>query len=144
MLLAMASPIAPWVPRPVRGLLGPLGVSAGGMARQQAFMEVIAENIANAETLRTADGGPYRRQVMVARQDPVSGRVVMERQADQADGRLVYDPGHPEADASGYVRYPNVDLATETVDLLLARRMHEANATAFQAAKAMLRRALEL
>jgi flagellar basal-body rod protein FlgC len=63
---------------------------------------------------------------------------------DATPGRMVYDPGHPDADQNGYVTMPNVDIATETVDLMVARRMHEANATVFQAAKGMLRRALEI
>jgi flagellar basal-body rod protein FlgC len=134
----------PIMPRPLRQLLGPLGVSASGMSRQQKFIEVIATNIANAETTRTAEGGPYRRQVAVAGNDAAGGNPTTTVVTDPSAGRLVYDPGHPDADASGYVRYPNVDLATETVDLMVARRMHEANATVFQAAKAMLRRALDI
>lgn len=114
------------------------------MARQQEFMSIIAENIANANTMRTAEGGPYRRQLAVARRDEATGKVTIDRVADTGEGRLVYDPGHPDADAQGYVRHPNVDMATEMVDLVMARRLHEANATAFQAAKAMLRRALEI
>ncbi|HYC32243.1 MAG TPA: flagellar basal body rod protein FlgC [Gemmatimonadales bacterium] len=125
-------------PRPIRNLLGPLGTSAAGMSTQQQFIEAISANIANAETTRTADGGPYRRRIAVAGQGEV--RVV----DDVTPGRLVYDPGHPDADATGYVRMPNVDIATETVDLMIARRMHEANASVFQAAKGMLRRALEI
>lgn len=107
-------------------------------------MNVIAENIANANTMRTAEGGPYRRQVGVARRDEATGEITVERIADASEGRIVYDPGHPDADELGYVRHPNVDMATEMVDLVMARRLHEANATAFQAAKAMLRRALEI
>lgn len=140
----MPNSIAPWVPRPIRSLLGPLATSASGMLRQQRFMEVIATNIANAETTRTPEGGPYRRQIATASVDPATGRTVTTVQEDQTPGRLVYDPGHPDADDSGYVRYPNVDLATEAVDLMIARRLHEANVSAFQAAKAMLRRALEI
>lgn len=141
----MASiPSGPFFPRPVRSLLGPLGVSASGMSRQQAFIEVISENIANAETTRTADGTPYKRQIARVVTDPATGRLSTVVTEDSAPGRSVYDPGHPDADESGYVHYPNVDLTTETVDLMIARRMHEANATAFQAAKAMLRRSLEI
>ena len=65
-------------------------------------------------------------------------------QTDATQGQLVYDPGHPDADASGYVRYPNVSVPTETVDLMIARRAYEANVTVFQVAKAMLRRALDI
>lgn len=142
----MADPIGgplagryPITPRPVRNLLGPLGASARGMSVQHQFMDVISANIANADVTRGADGTPYRRQVAV---NDGTGQVKLT--ADTSQGRLVYDPGHPDADASGYVRMPNVDVATETVDLMIARRMYEANASAFQAAKAMLRKALEI
>ena len=136
----MAEPIrsAPIWPRPVRSLLRPLVASATGMSTQQKFIETISQNIANAETTRTADGTPYKRQVAVT--DGTSTRVA----EDRAEGRLVYDPGHPDANATGYVRMPNVDIATEMVDLMVARRMHEANASVFQAAKSMLRRALDI
>jgi flagellar basal-body rod protein FlgC len=63
---------------------------------------------------------------------------------DPTEGPLVYDPGHPDADANGYVRYPNVDVTRELVDLMEARRVYEANATVFQAAKQLLRRALDI
>jgi flagellar basal-body rod protein FlgC len=141
----MADPVGniPQLPRALRQLMGPLGISASGMARQQQFIEVISNNIANAETTRTADGSPYQRQVAVAGIS-ASGDPTTSVQHDTTPGRVVYDPGHPDADDAGYVHYPNVDLATETVDLMVARRMHEANATAFDAAKAMLRRALDI
>jgi flagellar basal-body rod protein FlgC len=113
------------------------------MGRQQKFIEVIAANIANAETTRTAEGGPYQRQVAVGGSGP-GGELETTVARDTRPGRTVYDPGHPDADETGYVRYPNVDIATETVDLMMARRMHEANATVFTAAKAMLRRALDI
>jgi flagellar basal-body rod protein FlgC len=127
-------------PRPIRTLLSPLATSAAGMSVQQSFIEAISANIANAETTRTPEGGPYRRRVALAENNNGQVRVVN----DATPGRLVYDPGHPDADANGYVTMPNVDIATETVDLMVARRMHEANATVFQAAKGMLRRALEI
>lgn len=137
----MANPFGgfPVTPRPVRSLLGPLGSSARGMSVQQQFLDVITANIANAETTRTADGTPYQRRVAV---DNGSGQVSVV--ADQSQGRLVYDPGHPDADQLGYVHMPNVDIPTEMVDLMVARRMYEANASAFTAAKAMLRKALEI
>jgi flagellar basal-body rod protein FlgC len=127
-------------PRPIRSLLRPLANAAAGMSVQQAFIEAISANIANAETTRTPDGGPYRRRIALAEGGNSQVRVV----DDATPGRMVYDPGHPDADPNGYVRLPNVDIATETVDLMVARRMHEANATVFQAAKGMLRRALEI
>ena len=131
---------SPMWPRPIRTLLSPLATSAAGMSVQQSFIEAISANIANAETTRTPEGGPYRRRVALAENNNGQVRVVN----DATPGRLVYDPGHPDADANGYVTMPNVDIATETVDLMVARRMHEANATVFQAAKGMLRRALEI
>jgi flagellar basal-body rod protein FlgC len=115
-----------------------LGMSAQGMATQQQFLEVIARNLANAETTRTPEGGPYRREIAVAGQ---TGTQVV---TDPRQGRMVYDPGHPHANAEGFVLYPNVDINAELVDLMIARRVHEANATVFQAAKAMLKRALEI
>ena len=127
-------------PRPLRSLMRPLATSAAGMSTQQQFMEAISANIANAETTRTADGTPYKRRIALSEGGGSQVRVV----SDATPGRMVYDPGHPDADANGYVRMPNVDIATETVDLMIARRMHEANASVFQAAKGMLRRALEI
>jgi len=136
--------VARMVPRPLRQLFRPLAISEVGMSAQQQFMETISANIANAETTRTPTGGPYQRQVAFIHGNAAAGAVTAQVVADPSAGRLVYDPGHPDADANGYVHMPNVDTSTEIVDLMLARRMHEANATAFQAAKAMLRRALDI
>lgn len=137
----MSDPIRfPMLARPVRQLLGPLTTPARGMSTQQTFLETIAANLANAETTSTPEGGPYQRQIAVA--DGASGGVRVV--ADASMGRQVYDPGHPDADASGFVTYPNVDTSTELVDLMIAKRMFEANATVFHAAKGMLRRALEI
>ena len=116
----------------------PLGMSADGMSVQPKFMEVISKNLANAETTRTPDGGPYKREIAVA------GPNGVEIAQDTRKGRLEYDPGHPDANADGFVEYPNVDSNTELVDLMIARRMHEANVSVFQAAKSMLKRALEI
>jgi flagellar basal-body rod protein FlgC len=114
------------------------------MARQQRFLEIIANNIANADVTRGPDGKPYQRQVGVAGTDPVTGQPTTSVVNDTRAGHMEYDPGHPDADVTGHVLYPNVDIASETVDLMIARRMHEANATVFQSAKAMLRRALDI
>jgi flagellar basal-body rod protein FlgC len=114
------------------------------MATQQRFLDVIAANIANAATTRTPEGGPYRRQVAVVQPDPAAGQPAVQVMQDSRPGQLIYDPGHPDANADGFVEYPNVDVTAELVDLMIARRVHEANATVFQAAKAMLRRALEI
>lgn len=122
----------------------PLGISSSGMSTQQGFIEVIARNMANSETTRTPEGGPYRRQVVSVSTDPATGETGPRVSVDTRPGRQVYDPGHPDANADGIVEYPNVDVTQEMVDLMLARRVFEANASVFQAAKAMLRRALDI
>lgn len=120
----------------------PLGMSADGMAVQQRFLEVIARNLANAEVTRTAEGGAYRRQVAVVGDEGAGAQMSVKQ--DPRPGRMEYDPSHPDANAEGFVEYPNVDINHELVDLMLARRVHEANVSVFQAAKSMLRRALEI
>jgi flagellar basal-body rod protein FlgC len=136
----MADPVSfPLFPRPLRQMLRPLDMSSSGMSTQQRFLEVIARNISNASTTSTPEGGPYKREVAVT--DGAGGFKVIQ---DQSPGREVYDPGHPDANADGYVKYPNVDMNTELVDLMIARRVFEANASVFQAAKSMLRRALDI
>lgn len=131
------------LPRPLRTFMRPLVTSAQGMSRQQAFLDVISANLANAEVTRTPEGGPYRRQVASASADAAGG-VALQVTEDAQRGRLVYDPGHPDANAEGFVEYPNVDVTGELVDLMIVRRVHEANATVFQAAKSMLKRALDI
>lgn len=134
---------AGWPLRPVKSLLGPLGISGSGMGAMSRALDIISENIANAETTRTPEGGPYMRKVVVF-QRTGAGVEAAEVLQDTRPGSEDYDPGHPDADANGFVKRPNVDIATETVDLMIARRVHEANATVFQAAKAMLRRAIDI
>ncbi len=133
-----------WPPRPVKSLLKPLGISGAGMGAMSRALDVISENIANAETTRTAEGGPYQRKVVVFQRDGSGGVRANEVVQDTRPGTEEYDPGHPDADANGFVKRPNVDINTEIVDLMIARRVHEANATVFQAAKAMLRRAIDI
>jgi flagellar basal-body rod protein FlgC len=166
----------------VRPLFRGLSIPASGLSAQRQRIDVIASNIANAETTRTPEGGPYQRRVveMAPRQFdprgellaigavPVAGmpsvpRVVVPTPAqllgateslggvevtgvaeDATEGPLVYDPGHPDADEAGYVRYPNVQITDEMVHMLEARRLYEANASVFQAVKSMLRRAIEI
>ena len=121
-----------------------LEISAKGMGAQQSFLDVIARNIANAETTRQPDGTPYQRQIAVARAGGAGGEITVSTTNDASPGRRIYDPGHPDADESGFVEYPNVDVQTELVDLMVVRRLYEANATVFSAAKRMLKRALEI
>ncbi|HTS88777.1 MAG TPA: flagellar basal body rod protein FlgC [Gemmatimonadales bacterium] len=142
----MADPIgaAGWPPRPVRALLGPLGASGAGMGAMGKALDVISQNIANAETTRTPEGGPYQRKVVVFQRTSDGGVEASQVVTDTSPGSEEYDPGHPDADANGFVKLPNVDINTEIVDLMIARRVHDANATVFQAAKAMLRRAIDI
>jgi flagellar basal-body rod protein FlgC len=141
-----------------------LAVAASGLSAQRLRMETIATNVANAETTRTEAGGPYRRRVveMVAAASPFGDAFAAEQGAattggvatggvqvaaineDASEGPLVYEPGHPDANKDGYVRYPNVRVTDEMVDLMDARRLYEANATVFQVAKSMLRQAIDI
>lgn len=121
-----------------------LGTAADGMSVEQKFMEVISRNLANAEVTRTAEGGAYKREVAQVGTDPKTGQPGLQVVKDPSPGRMVYDPSHPDANAQGFVEYPNVDVNTELVDLMIVRRVHEANVSVFQAAKGMLRRALEI
>jgi flagellar basal-body rod protein FlgC len=133
-----------WPPRPVRSLLKPLGISGAGMGAMSKALDVISENIANAETTRTPEGGPYKRKVVVFQRNGAGGVEAAQVVEDTTPGTEEYEPGHPDANADGYVKRPNVDIQTEITDLMIARRVHEANATVFQAAKAMLRRAIDI
>jgi flagellar basal-body rod protein FlgC len=122
-----------------------LGISASGLSAQRFRMETIATNIANAETTHTADGGPYRhRSVEMQASQSGAGVEVTGVSEDAAPGPLVYDPSHPDANADGYVRYPNVSVTDEMVGLMDARRLFEANATVFQATKSMLKAAIDI
>lgn len=146
----------------VRPMFRPLAISASGLSAQRARLETIAQNIANAQVTRTPEAGPYRRRIVMleargfsevqaaaagelgAQITEFGGVDVVGVEEDLTDGPLIYDPGHPDADEAGYVRYPNVNVTSEMVDLMEARRMYEANATVFQAAKAMIRQALDI
>ena len=121
-------------------------ISASGLSAQRARLDIIASNIANVETTRTPNGGPYRRlQAIFASQPERPGGVEMIGiVTDPREPRRVYQPGHPEADSQGFVAYPNVNIVEEMVDLVSAARSYEANAAAFNAAKSMAQRALDL
>ena len=130
-----------------------LNVSATGLTAERLRMDVTAENLANAQTTRGADGQPYRRKEVVLQEraggfgaalDKAMGVEVGGVVEDQSPLKRVYDPGHPDADAQGYVSMPNVDTVSEMVDLIAASRAYEANVTAMQAAKQMFAKTLEL
>jgi flagellar basal-body rod protein FlgC len=144
------------------GMFDALNVSATGLTAERLRMDVTAENLANAQTTRGADGQPYRRKEVVLSEvssggfggqlakaiggggSQPGGVEVTGITQDQTPGKLVYDPGHPDADAEGYVRMPNVDTVAEMVDLISASRAYEANVTAMNAAKQMFSKTLDL
>ena len=134
-------------PRPVDA--STLAVAASALSAQQRRMRVIAENIANADTTSTAGGGePYRRQAAIfeAAETPAGGmgvKVVSVRQ-DPAPFKSEYNPGHPAADAKGYVRMPNVDPLVEAMDMREAQRAYEANLNVIETARSMQSRTLDI
>ena len=140
----------------MEGEVTALEISAGAMAAQRGRINILAENLANAETTRTAEGGPYRRKLAVFGAEPVAefaqtlegAQLSTVRLLDVTESpeppRLVYHPGHPDANAEGYVAFPNVNPLLEMTDLLAASRAYEANVTAVQATKAMANKALEI
>lgn len=126
-----------------------MAVAASALAAQQRRMRVIAENIANADTTSTAGGGdPYRRQTAVFQPVAVDGggmgvRVATVR-ADPGAFKTEYNPGHPAADAKGYVRMPNVDPLVEAMDMREAQRAYEANLNVIETARAVSSRTLDI
>lgn len=137
-----------------------MDVSSSGMAAERTRMNLISSNIANANSTRTQEGGPYRRKDPVFSAVPATGSFnsVMDRdraaglkkvevtqiREDQSSPRMQYDPTHPDADGQGYVALPNVNVIEEMVDMISATRAYEANVTAAQAAKSMAMKTLEL
>ncbi len=125
-----------------------MAVAASGIRAQQARMRIIAENLANASsTARTPGGDPYRRQVPVFEPRAVEGGegVSMKRVAmDAKPFRTTYDPGHPSANAQGYVQLPNVDPLIEALDMKEAQRAYEANLNVIETARSMEMRTLDL
>lgn len=149
------------------GLFTSINIAATGMSAERLRSDVISDNIANASTTRTQEGGAYKRSRVVL--EPVSasnpqwrspfvssdldngpgkGVKVLEITKDTSEGRLVYDPEHPDAIKSGpnkgYVEYPNVNIVNEMVDLISASRAYEANATVIDGAKDMFTAALDI
>ncbi|MDY5576914.1 MAG: flagellar basal body rod protein FlgC [Lachnospiraceae bacterium] len=147
------------------GLFTSFDICASGMTAQRLRTDIISENIANVNTTRTAEGGTYRRKTVVFTEknsnsfnnlllsnmgvqgSGISGtgvkvsRIVEDYETEM---NMVYDPSHPDADENGYVTYPNVNVVTEMTNLIDASRSYEANVTAFNAAKAMASKGLEV
>ena len=132
-------------------MLSSFEISAQGLMAQRRRIEVVANNLANVNTTRTPEGTPFRRQLTVMlgerlRADrPDSGGVrVVGVVDDPSPFPQVYNPGHPDANADGYVAMPNVNPISETVDMLAAARAYEANITALNAVKRLLQQAVSL
>jgi flagellar basal-body rod protein FlgC len=141
-------------------LLSSLSVSASGMSAERERAEVLVENIANADTTRTPEGGPYRRRDVVFQSDSVSspfssvfqgqldsqtkGVSVSDIVVDNSEPERRYMPGHPDADQNGYVAIPRVNPAQDMVDLLGASRSYQANVSAISAVKDMIQKSIDL
>lgn len=123
-----------------------MDISGSGLTAQRQRLDAIAENIANVETTRTPEGGPYRRlRVLLAASDEAGGGVQVVGIVPQPGPlKLVHDPSHPDADADGNVQMPNVELAVEMVDLVAASRAYEANSRALRVTREMSRDALDM
>ncbi|HMJ37905.1 MAG TPA: flagellar basal body rod protein FlgC [Baekduia sp.] len=146
------------------GLFDAIDVTGSGLTAERLRMDVTAENLANAQTTKGADGQPYRRKEVVLQQagggssfgsalsvamgrgsgSQVSGVQVTGIVEDQTDLKRIYDPGHPDADKEGYVTMPNVNTVTEMTDLISSSRAYEANVTAMQTAKTMFTKTLDI
>lgn len=138
-------------------------INASGMTAQRYRMDILSENLANADTTRTADGTPYRRKVVTfeergdrvglfssflgsasKRYNKQGVKVSQVTEDTWTPMKMVYDPSHPDADENGYVTYPNVSVVTEMTNLIDASRSYEANATAFNASKTIAMKGLDM
>ena len=141
-------------------LLSALSVSASGLSAQSTRAELLVENLANAETTRTPEGGPYRRKDAIFQSAPQgspfsaefqrqmgslsTGVEVAEVYQDQSEPEMRYIPGHPDADASGYVAFPKMNPAEDMADLMGASRGYHANVAAMSAVKDMIQKSIDL
>ncbi|NOQ52417.1 MAG: flagellar basal body rod protein FlgC [Desulfuromonadaceae bacterium] len=133
-------------------------ISASALKAQRLRLNTISSNLANIETTRTPDGGPYRKREVVFQttskgfadtldtrmRDAAQGVKVSHIQASTLPPRMVYDPSHPDADEQGQVAMPNISLVEETADMMSASRAYEANVTVVKSAKRMALKALEI
>jgi flagellar basal-body rod protein FlgC len=141
------------------GLFSAMDVSSSALTAQRRRLELLVTNLANSETTRTPEGGPYRRKDVVfgtksfepfwkvlaeVERGELQGVEVKEVVADDAPPKLVYQPHHPDADAKGYVAYPNVNPMEEMANFMAAKRSYEANVKAFEAIRELVRRSLEI
>lgn len=137
-----------------------INVSSSALAAERTRMNLISSNLANANATRTPEGGPYKRKDAIFTATPIESRFdralngaaaqqirqveVSQIVEDKNPPRLMYDPGHPDADTQGYVALPNVNVIEEMADMIGASRAYEANITAVQAAKSMALKTLEI
>ncbi|HMK61482.1 MAG TPA: flagellar basal body rod protein FlgC [Dissulfurispiraceae bacterium] len=126
----------------------PMHVSASALEAQKIRLNVIASNIANASSTKTPEGGPYRRKDVIFQtvmyDENAAGVEAPQVIEDKTPFRTVYDPNHPDADKSGYVSYPNINVLTEMVNLMTAQRSYEANLTMITSYKDMYMRTLDI
>jgi flagellar basal-body rod protein FlgC len=140
-------------------LFSVLSIGASGMAAQRVRAEMLTENLANAETTRTPEGGPYRRKDVVFETTDVAspfssifdaqvhapgGVAVSQIVTDTSDPEMRYMPGHPDANSDGYVAFPHINPAEDMVDLMGATRGYEANVAAISSVKDMIQRSFDL
>jgi len=132
-----------------------LEISASGLYAQRKRMDIIASNLANIETTHTKKGGPYRRRMVVMSTKPVQdfdkvitlqaeGVKIDDIVEDESPFKKIFNPSHPDADKEGYLLKPNVDLVVEITNMLMARRVFEANIAAIRSTKQMALKALEI
>ncbi|MCR4907432.1 MAG: flagellar basal body rod protein FlgC [Lachnospiraceae bacterium] len=148
------------------GVFDSFGINASGLTAERFRMDVIAENVANANTTRTDDGTPYKRKVVtfMEKNDPgpsfsaylASNQSKYNRtnklgvkvggvyEDNVTEGNMAYDPSHPDADENGYVHYPNVNIVTEMTNMIDSSRAYEANASAFTVTKNIAQTGLEV
>ncbi len=146
------------------GMFSGFDINASGLTAQRYRMDIISQNVANANTTRTADGSPYRRKIVTFTEkggqtsfSKILGKAAYERGYTghgvkvsgvygdySSEMKMAYDPSHPDADENGYVTYPNVNIISEMTNMIDASRAYEANATAFNASKSMALEGLEL
>ena len=142
------------------GFFDSMDIAASGLTAQRLRLDIISQNMANVNTTRTPEGGPYKRKTVIfeqmqnensfssilnkKKQSGVNGVRVARIVEDESQGALVYNPTHPDANAQGYVEMPNVNTVDEMVNMISASRSYEANVTSFNTMKSMFAKALEI
>lgn len=142
------------------GMFNSINISTSALNAEKTRIDIISKNMANVNTTRSTGGMPYRRQMVVFEENkPNSFKEHLSKYKDKINNKgvkiskiieddspfkLVYEPGHPDADENGYLKMPNVDIVKEMVDLISAQRSYDANITAINSSKSMLMKALEI